>query len=92
MLKDEIVELNSRLSMKSCSIKSIVDNVLIEWKLVNDKTNMKIIKLEKFKSSLNHLDCKLNKVREQIFGWEVYLNQECFANLDLVNYETILGN
>ena len=89
-LKEEIVDLNARLSMKSCSIKSIVDNVLVEWKLVNEKTNVKIVKLEKFKQSLSHLDCKLNKVREQVFGWEAYLNQECFASLDLVNYETIL--
>ena len=90
-LKQEIIDLSFIASTRSSSVKAIVDNVLIEWKLVIDKTHSKIIKLERFKGSLNNLDSKLNKVREQIFGWETYLNQECFVNLDLVSFDQIIG-
>lgn len=90
-LKQEIIDLSIKASTRSNSIKAIVDNVLVEWKLVIDKTHTKIIKLERFKGSLNNLDSKLNKVREQIFGWETYLNQECFGNLDLVSFDQIIG-
>lgn len=90
-LKQEIVDLSYKSSMKSSSIRAIVNNVLDEWKLVNQKANSKIAKLEKFMKSLNDLDGRLNKVREQIFNWETYLNQECFADMDLVDFQTIIS-
>ena len=90
-LKQEIVDLSYKSAVKSSAIKAIVENVLIEWEIVNDKTRMKMLKLERFKKHLNELDLKLNKAREQIFGWEVYLNEECFAHLDLVNFQMILA-
>jgi hypothetical protein len=84
-LKEEIYKLN-----KSSSAKLIVDKICSEWKLVKEKAQNKLTKLENFKIKLNELDVKLNLVRDQIFSWETYLNHECFSNLDLATYDQIL--
>jgi len=90
-VKQELIELSSQSTIKSCSIRTVVDNVLEEWRQVMDKTNHKICKLERFKKTLTDLDTKLNKVREEIFNWEAYLNQEWFDAVDLVNFQTIMS-
>ena len=84
-LKEEISRLNA-----STSVKLIADKIFSEWKLVKEKAQAKLNKLENFKIKLNELDVKLNLVRDQIFSWETYLNHECFSNLDLTTYEQIL--
>ncbi len=90
-VKQEVAEFSCQATIRSCSIRLIVDNVLEEWRQVVDKTNHKIGKLERFKKTLADLDARLNKVREQIFNWEVYLNRECLAGVDLVNFQAIVG-
>ncbi len=84
-LKEEICRLNA-----STSVKLIAEKIFSEWKLVKEKAQAKLNKLESFKIKLNDLDTKLNLVRDQIFSWETYLNHECFSNLDLTTYEQIL--
>ena len=92
-LKEEIykLSLNKPCGEKSASVKLITDKICAEWKLVKEKAQIKLNKLEGFKTKLNEIDVKLNTVREQIFAWETYLDHECFSNLDLTTYQQILG-
>ena len=90
-LKDELYHLSRKAHDKSNVVKFIVDKIMVEWELIKEKVQYKLLKLEKFKNKLNELDMKLNRVREHILTWETYLDQECFAQLDVTNYQQILS-
>ena len=85
-LQEEIYKHN-----KSPSVKLIVDKICSEWRLVKEKAQFKLNKLEGFKVKLIEIDVKLGLLRDQIFSWETYLEHECFSNLDLTTYEQILS-
>ena len=90
-LVNEVTELGERLSIRSSAIRTVVENVKIEWGLLRDKFNLKIVKLEKFRSKLNELDLKLNSLREKIKTWETYLGEECFAGCEFVDFQQIIS-
>lgn len=98
-IKVEILNLYSQIlkasnftsTKKHELVKSIVDKLLFEWNLINEKCIEKIKKLEQLKSKLNNLDLKLNKIREYIYKLEGYLNTEMFNdNLAITNYRSIV--
>ena len=90
-LKDEIVNLSSKSTIKSFLIKDIVDKIINEWDLLINRVKNKIVKIEKLSNKLIDLDSNLYNLRQEIFVIEIYLNNDCFYDLNLNKYKDILS-
>lgn len=88
-LKDEIVSLSNKANVKSRAIKDIVDKIVEEWKLLCERFNRKLKKIETYKLKVAELDSNLATLRREIFVLETYLNRDCFSQLKLENYNEI---
>lgn len=97
-VKNEILRLcqKSQLSLsldeekKLNFVKEIVNKLLDEWNLINDKCVEKLRKLEGFKNKITALDQKLNQVRESLLKWESLAQRE--VRLDLNNYNQLVNS
>ncbi|CAF0715881.1 unnamed protein product [Brachionus calyciflorus] len=94
-IKSEIIDLYTKYLTKTSDksidlIKDIIDKLLFEWNLINEKCVLKIKKFELFKSKLVDMDEKLNKIREYTQSMENYILYEMFCNFDLTDKTQIM--
>lgn len=99
-LKAEILSSYARLLKTSAAtgsarkkhelVKSIVDKLLFEWNQVNEVCVAKIKRLEMFKSRLNSLDLRLNKIREHVQKIEAYLSSAVSLDWTISDYRGLV--
>ena len=89
-LKNEVISLSKKSSVKSRFINDIVTKIIGEWDLLNEQINSKIVKYEALYRKLNNLELNLLNLRQEIVVLEIYLNRDCFLNVNLNNYKEIL--
>lgn len=90
-IKQDIVELSKLAVLVKSFDLDFVNNILMEWNLINEKVQLKLNKLEKFKKCLHDLDLKLNKIRELLIDWETQIDKESFSHYDINDFQLILN-
>lgn len=95
-VKNDILELYSKYTEKTSDksfdlIKEIVDKLVFEWKIINERCLNKIKKFEIFKTKLVDVERRLNRIREYIQSMESYVRYEMFNNFDLTDMKQILS-
>jgi hypothetical protein len=89
-LKNEILTLSKKSSIKSKFINEIISKIVAEWNLLNEQIHNKIAKYEALYQKLNNLELNLLNLRQEIVVLEIYLNRDCFLNVNLNSYKEIL--
>ncbi len=89
--KQEIIHLSKLEILKNSFNLDFINDILVEWNLINEKIQLKLSKLERFKKYLEDLDLKLNKIKENLSEWENQIEKGSIIQMDMNDFQVTLS-